>query len=97
MFRTMTHEVVSESRMNLLIDLGLLDPRADDEFTAFRIWGAILSDRDLFQKVLAEPRTPADSAVIPAAARENVIKKMTALERQELANRVFQILGVGKA
>jgi len=91
----MSHEVVSESRMNLLIELGLLDPRADDEFTAFRIWGAILSDRVLFHKVLAEPRTPADSAVIPAAARENVIAKMSALEREQLASRVFKTLGVG--
>jgi hypothetical protein len=97
MNRQMTHQVVSESRLNLLIDLGLLDPRADDEFTAFRIWGAILSDRVLFQKLSALPRDPADPAVIPAGAREKVIAEMSALEREQLGSRVFQTLGVGKA
>jgi hypothetical protein len=95
MNRQMSHEVVSESRMNLLIELGLLDPRADDEFTAFRIWGAILGDRVLFQKVLAEPRNPDAPAVVPDGARETVIAKMSTVERQQLASRVFKTLGVG--
>jgi hypothetical protein len=74
--------------IQVLVDLGVLNPRAD-ELSAYTVWGLLLKDPIVWQRKLALPRDPKYPAMIPTGAVHTVVAAMTAKEKEELRDRIL--------
>lgn len=74
--------------IQLLVSLGILNPRAD-ELTAHFVWGELLRDPIIWRRSSALPRDPEFPAMVPFNATHLVCKAMTAAEKVELRERIL--------
>jgi len=88
--RLQTPSVLSESIIELLLDLQLVDPAAD-EGTAYRIWSKVIRDPLIFKRTLDLPRNPHFPAMaLSHSPSEDVVRAMPAKEKSELRDRVLK-------
>ena len=80
-------QVLREEQIQLLLDLGVLDPRAD-EGTAYRIWGALLAD-PIFRIMRWTIRDPKRPSVVPYSATFTAVASMSRAEKDALAERII--------
>jgi hypothetical protein len=76
------------TEIQLLVDLGVLNPRAD-EFSALTVWGMLIKDPVVWKRKIALPRNPRYPAMIAHDAEFIVIAAMTADEKKQLADRIL--------
>jgi hypothetical protein len=74
--------------LNMLISLGVLDPRAD-ELSAMIVWGVFLRDPVVFQRAGALPRDSKYPAMLTPDAENKVVAAMSPVEKEELKHRIL--------
>lgn len=72
-----------------LIDLGVLNPRTDDQLNAMQVHGRVMHDPVVWKRTLAIPRDPQYPAMIPMGTWRKVIAAMTPAEKEALRDRIL--------
>lgn len=80
----LTEEIAT---MKLLVEIGLLDPRAD-EFSAYMLEGQVSNDPVVWARRWELARTTGNTLKLDGT--RIVIEKMTEPEREALRERIFQ-------